>query len=90
MIGVILMNKDTIISSRSQLVQYFERKEKEINEWKIGTEHEKFIFSLDNFHPVPYKGKNGIESLLYSLQENSGWKPKPAIPKFNFFNAFRS
>ncbi len=69
------MNKDTIISSRSQLVQYFERKEKEINEWKIGTEHEKFIFSLKNFHPVPYKGKNGIESLLNALKENSGWKP---------------
>ena len=69
------MSKDTIISSRSQLVQYFAIKEKKINEWKIGTEHEKFIFSLENFHPVPYKGKNGIESLLNSLKENSGWKP---------------
>ena len=69
------MSKDTIISSRSQLVQYFAIKEKKINEWKIGTEHEKFIFSLENFHPVPYKGKNGIESLLISLKENSGWKP---------------
>ena len=69
------MNKDILISSRSQLVQYFALKEKEINEWKIGTEHEKFIFSLKNFHPVPYKGKNGIESLLNRLKENSGWKP---------------
>ena len=69
------MNKDILISSRSQLVQYFALKEKEINEWKIGTEHEKFIFSLENFHPVPYKGKNGIESLLNSLKENTGWKP---------------
>ena len=69
------MNKDIIISSKSKLVQYFALKEKEINEWKIGTEHEKFIFSLKNFHPVPYKGKNGIESLLNSLKENSGWKP---------------
>ena len=46
MIGVFLMNKDIIISSKSKLVQYFALKEKEINEWKIGTEHEKFIFSL--------------------------------------------
>ena len=68
------MSEDTIISSRAQLVQYFATKEKEINEWKIGTEHEKFIFSLKNFHPVPYKGKNGIESLLNALKENSDWK----------------
>ncbi len=69
------MNKDIIISSKSKLVQYFALKEKEINEWKIGTEHEKFIFSLKNFHPVPYKGKNGIKRLLNSLKENSGWSP---------------
>ena len=68
------MSEDITISSRAQLVQYFATKEKEINEWKIGTEHEKFIFSLKNFHPVPYKGKNGIESLLNALKENSDWK----------------
>ncbi len=68
------MSEDITISSRAQLVQYFATKEKEINEWRIGTEHEKFIFSLKNFHPVPYKGKNGIESLLNTLKENSDWK----------------
>ena len=58
------MNEQDAIQSKSQLVDFFRQKEKKKNDWLIGTEHEKFLFSLDDFKPIPYEGENGIEKLL--------------------------
>ena len=69
------MNDKDAIQSKSQLVDFFRQKEKKKNDWLIGTEHEKFLFSLDDFKPIPYEGENGIEKLLKMLHENSGWSP---------------
>ena len=68
------MDKQSIIETKLQLIEYFQDKEKNKKDWMIGTEHEKFIFSLKNFHSVDYKGENGIEKLLLILEKNSGWK----------------
>ena len=42
-------------------------------DWKIGTEHEKFAFRLDDLKPVPYEGEHGIGALLEGLAERYAW-----------------
>ena len=41
-----------VIEHRDQLVQSFARGEKPIDRWRIGTEHEKFVYSLER-SPCP-------------------------------------
>ena len=43
-------------------------------DWKIGTEHEKFVFRTDDLSPAPYEGERGIGALLAGLQR-FGWEP---------------
>lgn len=38
------------------------------SEWRIGTEHEKFLFHKQDFRPVAYEGENGVGALLQTLQ----------------------
>jgi glutamate--cysteine ligase len=44
-------------------------------EWRIGTEHEKFPFYHDGNSPVPYGGPRGIRALLEGMRETLGWDP---------------
>jgi glutamate--cysteine ligase len=44
-------------------------------DWRIGTEHEKFAFNLADNSPVSYDGERGISALLYRLHERFGWAP---------------
>jgi glutamate--cysteine ligase len=46
------------------------------SEWRIGTEHEKFGFFLENRRPVPYEGDHGIGALLAALAERYDWTPE--------------
>ncbi|WP_455478718.1 glutamate--cysteine ligase [Bartonella sp. B10] len=57
------------------LVSYFQGGCKVENEWRVGTEHEKFPFYIDSFYPVPYEGERGIRALLEGMQRVLGWKP---------------
>ncbi|NIR60014.1 MAG: glutamate--cysteine ligase, partial [Gammaproteobacteria bacterium] len=43
--------------------------------WRIGTEHEKFVFRLADHRPVPYEGPDGIGAFLEGLTR-FGWQPK--------------
>ena len=43
--------------------------------WRIGTEHEKFVFCATNCTPVPYDGETGIRAILEALSEETGWAP---------------
>jgi len=43
-------------------------------EWRLGTEHEKFAYSLDGQKPLSYEGSNGISAFLKGLQK-FGWEP---------------
>ncbi|MGF1593172.1 MAG: glutamate--cysteine ligase [Kiloniellaceae bacterium] len=63
-----------IIAGKAQLVEYLEAGCKPPEAWRIGTEHEKFCYSLDDFRPLPYEGENGIRALLQGLQR-FGWAP---------------
>ncbi|MEE9139191.1 MAG: glutamate--cysteine ligase [Alphaproteobacteria bacterium] len=62
------------ITSRDQLVAYLEAGCKPKAEWRIGTEHEKFAFRLDDLSPLPYGGPQGIGALLAGLMR-FGWRP---------------
>jgi len=62
------------ITDKAQLVEYLESGCKPAEAWRIGTEHEKFCYSLDDFRPLPYDGERGIRALLEGLQR-FGWAP---------------
>ena len=63
-----------VIESRAQLVDYFAGGEKPKDRWRIGTEHEKFVYSLKDRHAPSYDEPGGIRDLLMALTE-FGWRP---------------
>ncbi|MBD9370026.1 glutamate--cysteine ligase [Xanthomonas sp. XNM01] len=65
---------DTPITQRSQLLDYVAAGEKPAADWRIGTEHEKFGFRLDDLRPPAFDGERGIEALLTGLVQ-FGWEP---------------
>ena len=64
-----------IIESKSQLIEYMESGNKPESEWCLGTEHEKFGFSMHDHTPLPYEGECGIQSILEGLVEQYDWQP---------------
>ena len=62
------------IESHSELVEWLSVGCKPKSEWRIGTEHEKFGFYLDNYEPVPYEGERGIKAILEALKSELGWE----------------
>ncbi|HWG04550.1 MAG TPA: glutamate--cysteine ligase, partial [Beijerinckiaceae bacterium] len=63
-----------LVTDKRQLVEYLASGSKPRAEWRIGTEHEKFIFRRADLRPVPYEGDNGIRAILEKLQR-FGWHP---------------
>ncbi|MES2097263.1 MAG: glutamate--cysteine ligase [Pseudomonadota bacterium] len=63
-----------VIEDRDQLIGYFAKGEKPASSWKIGTEHEKFVYSLDDHHAPSWDEPGGIRDLLNGLTE-FGWIP---------------
>ncbi len=62
------------IESRDQLIASFARGEKPVADWRIGTEHEKFVYALSDHHAPSYDEPGGIRDLLKAL-ESYGWTP---------------
>lgn len=62
------------IEDRQQLIDYFAGGEKPKERWRIGTEHEKFVFAKSDFHAPSYTEQGGIRDLLDGLTAY-GWKP---------------
>ena len=56
------------IQSRDDLVRQLSKGSRPKAQWRIGTEHEKFVFNLADHSPVPYAGPNGIRALLEGMQ----------------------
>jgi len=65
---------DPIVESRDQLISLFADGEKPPERWRIGTEHEKFVYAKKDFHAPSYEEKGGIHTLLIGLTRY-GWKP---------------
>lgn len=72
------MARDTVddrpVSGHAELVEWFAAGCKPREDWRIGTEHEKFAFYTGDFSPVPYEGDRGIEALLRGMQKELGWE----------------
>ena len=63
-----------LIESHDQLVTSFARGEKPPERWRIGTEHEKFVYADGDHHAPSYAETGGIRDLLDALTE-FGWVP---------------
>ena len=66
------VSDDTPITHRDQLVAVLASGEKPVDAWRIGTEHEKFGFRLDDLRAPAFDGQRGIEALLNGLTR-FGW-----------------
>ena len=65
---------DSRIESRQQLIEDLAAGNKPREDWRIGTEHEKFVFNVADLSPVPYAGPRGIRAVLEGLAQ-FGWTP---------------
>lgn len=63
-----------MIESRDDLVRHLSKGMKPKSAWRIGTEHEKFVYDLKTHKPIPYEGKPGIRQLLEGMGR-FGWQP---------------
>jgi glutamate--cysteine ligase len=63
-----------IIESRDQLVAEFERGCKPPDQWRVGTEHEKFGFHTADVKPLAYEGEVGIYALLEEMAKRYGYR----------------
>ncbi len=63
-----------ILESRAALSAHLASGCKPKSQWRIGTEHEKFVFRRQTLAPVPYEGNDGIRTILERLTAFD-WEP---------------
>lgn len=63
-----------VIETRDQLIASFAKGEKPPAAWRIGTEHEKFVYALNDHRAPSYDEAGGIRDLLMALTD-FGWTP---------------
>ena len=68
-------DSDKQVGSRRELVEYLASGCKPESDWRLGTEHEKFGYTLDDLRPLPYEGERGIRAILAGLAERYAWRP---------------
>ena len=51
------------IRSRDELIQWIAVGAKPIERWRIGTEHEKFLFATADRSPLAYDGPRGVRAI---------------------------
>ncbi|MEZ5689139.1 MAG: glutamate--cysteine ligase [Caenibius sp.] len=66
--------EDPVIENRDQLVAPMQAGEKPRELWRIGTEHEKFVYKRSDFHAPSYDEPGGIRDILMALTD-FGWEP---------------
>ncbi|MEM7686122.1 MAG: glutamate--cysteine ligase, partial [Pseudomonadota bacterium] len=63
------------IESRDDLAEYLASGCKPKDDWRIGTEHEKFGYCKDTLKALPYAGERSIKAVLEGLRDRFGWAP---------------
>ncbi|MEM8632568.1 MAG: glutamate--cysteine ligase [Pseudomonadota bacterium] len=63
------------IENRNQLAEYLASGCKPRDDWRIGTEHEKFGYCKDTHKPLPYDGERSVRAVLEGLRDLFGWSP---------------
>ncbi|WP_334182930.1 glutamate--cysteine ligase [Novosphingobium sp.] len=66
--------EDPVIESLDQLAAPMAAGEKPREAWRIGTEHEKFVYDTADHHAPSYDEEGGIRDMLGALTEY-GWEP---------------
>jgi glutamate--cysteine ligase len=76
---VYFMARDTTdqtpLTSVSELSAYLATGPRPADQFRLGTEHEKFGFFRADHSPVPYEGEAGIGAILTAMQERLDWEP---------------
>jgi glutamate--cysteine ligase len=67
------VNADQPLTDPKELAAWLESGCKPPEDWRIGTEHEKFGFHYDTLAPLPYAGPRGIRAVLEGLAEQFQW-----------------
>ncbi len=65
----------TPLTSVSELSAYLAKGPRPRQDFRIGTEHEKFAFFRADNSPVPYFGDASISALLKGMEKKLGWEP---------------
>jgi glutamate--cysteine ligase len=65
---------ESVVTDKRELVAYMEAGCKPQPQWRIGTEHEKLAYSLEDYRPLPYEGPRGVRAVLEGLVA-LGWQP---------------
>lgn len=63
------------IEEFAQLAELMESGCKPKDDWRLGTEHEKFGWLTDTRAPLPYGGDRSISALFAGLIDRHGWEP---------------
>ena len=71
--------EDPVIETVSQLAEPMAAGEKPRERWRIGTEHEKQVYRLEDHRAPSYDEPGGIRDLLKGLEE-FGWTPNSSRP----------
>ena len=61
------------IEHYTQLAEYLAAGCKPKDDWRIGTEHEKFPYCRDTHLPLPYDGERSIRAILEAMRDQQGW-----------------
>ena len=67
---------DPPIERKADLVAYLAAGEKSAHAFRIGTEHEKFVYRREDLRPLAYEGPGGIRWLLERFAERFDWRIK--------------
>ncbi len=63
----------TPIESRADLIDALARGARPKADWRVGTEHEKFVFYRIENTPVPYEGERSIKAILNAIADSEDW-----------------
>ena len=61
------------IEHHDQLAEVLAKGCKPKEDWRIGTEHEKFGYCKDTLKPLPYEGERSIKAVLEALASRFNW-----------------
>ncbi len=72
-------DKAQVVETRDELVAFLASGSKPESQWRIGTEHEKFGYRLNDLSPMPYDNAPGetgatVKAMLDGMQR-FGWEP---------------
>ena len=63
------------VANLNQLLDYMASGSRPAEQWRLGTEHEKFGFTTGDLRPLPYEGEHSIRAVLTGLAERFSWRP---------------